>query len=213
MEVKEITFKNKKIGKHHFDLVSLEDILNKKPNDHSQFDYHKISFFAIVLISDGNGKHGVNYNDYDYEAGTVFTLRKSSIHKFYKTNARGKLLIFTENFVVRYSDKMETLKLFQLFNEMLSSPKLQLTLREFFEIEHLFIQIENEYLEIKDDHSIEIVRSLMQILIHKLFRIKSKKHEVLNDKKYHSKFISLQELVEKECFESKKVAYPTNLSL
>jgi len=210
MKVKEIIFDNKKAGNDYFDLVNLGNILKRKPKNHSQFEHHKISFFLIVIITHQKGQHSINYKDYTYKKGTVFTLRKNNIHKFYKTNAKGKFLIFTEDFVIRYSDKVETLKLFQLFNEMLGSPKLQLNDSDFVEIESLIHQIEKEYLAINDKHSIEIIRSLMQVLIHKLFRIKSKRNDNLGGKKYHLKFIALQELVEKECFESKKVSYYAN---
>ncbi len=207
MKVKEIAFDNQKTGKYHFDLVSLEDILDRKPDDHSQFEHHKLSFFVIVIMTNGKGKHSINYKDYEFKKGTVFTLRKSNIHKFYKTNAQGKILVFTEDFIIRYSDKIETVKLIHLFNEMLSSPKLQLNHSEFGETISLLHQIEREHLHVKDQHSIEIIRNLTQVLIHQLFRIKSNRGANLSGKKYHLPFIALQKLVEKECFESKKVAY------
>ena len=68
--------------------------------------------------------------------------------------------------------------------------------------DNLIHQIKKEFFEGKDGHSIEILRSLIQVLIHKLFRIKSKGSENFTNQKYHLKFRSLQELIEKECFES-----------
>lgn len=208
MRVKAIGFENTNTGNDYFDLVTLTEIFKKKPQNHSQYEHHKISFFVIVIITHGEGQHNINYKDYSFKKGTIFTLRKDSTHKFYKTNAKGKFLVFTEEFIIRHSDKMETLKLFQLFNEMLGSSKLQLNDRDFDGIENLLQQIAQEYLEINDQHSIEIIRNLTQVLIHKLFRIKSKRdHNLNSDEKYHLKFRTLQELVEKECFESKKVTY------
>ncbi len=207
MDVKKIVFENTKTGNSYFDLVNLEDILNKKPKDHSQFEYHKISFFVLVIITHHKGKHGINYKDYDYKKGTVFTLRKNNIHKFYKTNAKGKFLVFTEDFVIRYADKSKSFKLFQLFNEMLGSPKLQLNSSDYVEIKNLLDQIEKEYLEIGDGHSTEIIRTLIQVLILKLFRIKSKGKDSFSDEKYYLKFLTLQALIEAECFQSKKVSY------
>ncbi len=206
-KIKKIDFNNQIAGSYYFDLVNLEDILKRKPSDHNQFEHHKVSFYIIVLITQNEGKHSINYKDYTYKKGTIFTLRKNNIHKFYKTNAKGNILVFTEDFVVRSADQVETLKLVQLFNEMLSSPKLQLNNGDFIEIESLIQQIKKEHLEIKDKHSIEIIRGLIQILIHKLFRIKSKGHEYLGDNKYQLQFISLQELIEKNCFENKKVSF------
>lgn len=208
--IKEINFENKKTGKFHFDLVGLGDILKMKPTDHSQFNHHKLSFYVIIIITDNKGVHSINYKDYSYKKGTIFTLRKDNIHKFYKTKAKGKFLIFTENFIVRYLDKIEALKSFQLFNEMIGSPKLQLISSDFAEIENLIYQIEKEYLEVNDAYSLEIIRSMIQVLIIKLFRIKSKENGILDNKKYLVSFFSLQKLVEKECFASKKVSYYAN---
>ncbi|OJJ19156.1 hypothetical protein BKI52_20290 [marine bacterium AO1-C] len=205
--IKEIAFENKKADHDHFDLVYLEDIVNSTPKDHNQFEHHKIAFYLIMIITQEEGEHNINYRDYSFQKGTVFTLRKNNIHKFYKTKAKGKFLVFTEDFVIRNSNKTETLKLFQLFNEMLGSPKLQLNDDDFGEIESLIAQIEKEYVGVNDDYSIEIIRNLVQVLILKLFRAKSAANDSLKNKKYYLKFLSFQELVEKECFESKKVAY------
>jgi len=206
VKVKEIAFDKQKTGKYRFDIIDLKSILNKKPDDHSQFEHHKLSFFVIIIMTYGEGKHSINYQDYDFKEGTVFTLRKSIIHKFYKTNAQGKFLVFTNDFVIRHSDEIETKKIFRLFNEMLCSPNLQLNNSEFIEIENLLSLIEKEYFQEKDIHSIEIIRNLIQVIIHKLFRIKTKRGRNFDDK-YSTSFNSLQELVERDCFESKKVSY------
>lgn len=207
MNVKEIVFDNQKTGNDYFDLVELSEILQKKPKDHNQFDHHKVSFFIIVIISESTGKHTINYNTHTFNKGTVFTLRKNSIHKFHKSNAKGKFIVFTENFVMHNSDKTETVKLFRLFNEMLGSPKLQLNDNNYHEVNTLIQLIKKEYSEIYDNHSIEIIRNLIQVLIHKLFRLKSKGNNNLGEKKYHSQFIRLQELIENECFENRKVSH------
>jgi len=205
--VKKINYTNEKNTESHFDLVSLEEILTKNPKDHNQFENHKISFFAIMLITKNKGTHSLNYHEYEYREGTVFTIRRDSIHKFYRSKAKGKLFVFTENFVVHYLDEQHSLKLFQLFNELLGSPKVQLLKEDFSEIEQIARQIEKEYLEVKDTHSLEIIRSLVHVLITKLFRIKSRGNDRFENSKYISKFIKFQNLVEKECFENRTVSH------
>jgi len=205
--IKKINYKNKKDAKSHFDLVSLEDIFTSHPTDHSQFENHAISFYAIMLITEKKGIHSINYQEYPYNEGTVFTIRRDSIHKFHKSKAEGKLFIFTENFVVRYLDEQHSIKLFQLFNDLLGSPKVQLSKEDFIEIKQIVQQIEKEYLEVKDAHSLEIVRSLLHVLITKLFRIKAKGNDIFENSKYISQFIHFQNLVETTCFENRKVSY------
>lgn len=206
-QFKEIKFENKYSRKSHFDLVKLEDILKLIPRDHSQFDFHKLSFYAILLHTQKEGVYNINFKDYDFKKGTLFTLRKETIHKFYKSNAKGILLIFTENFIVNYTNELETSKTFLLFNELLASPKLQLNEAEFKEIMTLVNLVEEEYFAINDNYSLAIIRNFIQVVITKLFRIKSKNHIVFDNHKYLSKFLQLQELVEKMCFNHKKVSF------
>lgn len=206
-QIKEIDFNKTRSKKSYFDLVGLEEILKKRPKDHSQYEHHKISFYVIIIITEKKGKHTINYTDYSYKKGTVFTLRKKSIHKFHESDAEGKFLVFTDDFVVRFGDSKASLKLFQLFNEMLASPKLQLNQTDFALIEELLGQIENEHRKVKDEYSVDIIRSLMQVLIHRLFRIKSHSSESLVASKYQSQFMVLHELIEENCFESKKVSF------
>lgn len=205
-QFKEIKF-NKSTSSFQFDLANFEDILKLKPTDHNQFDFHKISFYAVLLITENSGEYNLNFKDYQYKKGTLFTIRKDNIHKFYQSTAKGILLVFTENFIINYSNQLEAAKTFLLFNEMLASPKLQLNKVEFEEIITLIALIKKEYSEVKDGYSANIIRKFIQVIITKLFRIKSKDNLVFDENKYLSKFLQFQELVEKECFKHKKVSY------
>lgn len=206
-QFKKINFENKNTDGSQFDLVNFEDVLKRKPSDHSQFDFHKISFYVILLFTQHDGTYNLNFKDYTFKKGTLFTLRKDNIHKFYKSKAKGILLVFTENFIVNYSNQLEVSKAFLLFNEMLSSPKIQLNEPDFNAIMLLINLIKEEYFTTNDEHSSTIVRNLVQIIITKLFRIKSKDNTIFHNSKYLSLFLNFQELVEKHCFKNKRVSF------
>lgn len=206
-EFKEIKFVNSKTKKFQFDCISYEDLLKKKPGDHSQFEFHKLSFYVILLFSKNTGEYNLNFKDYKIEKGTLFTLRKDNIHKFYNNKAKGHLLVFTENFILNHTNQIEASKTFLLFNEMLASPKLQLDEAEFGEIMTLIKLIKEEFFDARDDYSLSIVRSYIQVIITKLFRIKAKNQVVFDKQKHLTKFLQFQELVEKECFNHKKVNF------
>lgn len=206
-QFKKIKFKNKNTNGFQFDFVNFEDLLNKTPTDHNQFEFHKVSFYVILLISQNDGDYNLNFKDYRFKKGTLFTLRKDNIHKFYKSDAKGGLLIFTENFIVNHSNKLEASKIFLLFNEMLASPKVQLNEVQYDEITLLVNLIKEEYFGVNDDYSSNIIRNFVQIIITKLARIKSKDNIFLEENKYLSMFLEFQELVEKDCFNNKKVSF------
>ena len=207
-EFKKIKF-DKSTGKFQFDCVNYEDVLKKTPTDHNQFKFHKVSFFVLLLITENDCIHNLNFKDYQLKKGTLITIRKDDIHKFYKSNAKGILLIFTENFVVNHANKLEVSKTLLLFNEMLASPEIQLNGVEYNEIMSLISLIREEYAGVNDDdnYASSIVRKFVQILVIKLFRIKSKCNIVFANSKYLSMFLAFQALVEKHCFEDKRVSF------
>ena len=56
-----------------------------------------------------------------------------------------------------------------------------------------------------DEHSLAIIRSELQILITKLFRIKVKESHSIFDKRYLPEFIVFQELVEENVMKNNRV--------
>jgi len=126
-----IKFHNQQNPNAAFDLIKMEDMLNRVYPNHSPFQPHLVEFYMIVLIENGQGKHTIDFNDYTYKKGTLITVRKDQIHKFTKNNTvKGILLLFTDEFLVSFLEELETLKSLQLFNELLGIPKIQLSEKE-----------------------------------------------------------------------------------
>lgn len=203
-----IKFQNRQNPNAEFDVVQLEELFDRKDIDHSPYQLHLVEFYMILLIESGRGVHTIDFIDYEYEKGTLLTIRKDQIHKFHETSSvKGTLLLFTDDFLVSYLEKLEALKSLQLFNEVLDAPKVQLSEMEQKEVTGLMERIKNEYFMVNDDYSLGIIRSELHILIAKLFRIKSQKTSVVANRKYLNEFIELQNLVEKHAFQYTKVLY------
>lgn len=205
-KIEHIKFSNKLNPKSYFELVRLQELLIRDL-DHDIFNNHIVQFYIILFITEGEGYHTIDFTDYKYKKGTTLLIRKDQIHKFFRsTNVKGYLLLFTEEFIISHLNRLEASKSFQLFNELLSFPKIDLNddVEEFLNFETLVQQIEGES-KYKDEYSIGITRSALHMMITKLFRIKFRKGELSNKKKYLEEFISFQALVEKNCFNTKKV--------
>ncbi|MEM9846892.1 MAG: helix-turn-helix transcriptional regulator [Bacteroidota bacterium] len=205
--IKQIQFDNQSNPKSYFDIVRIEDLLHKQL-DHDIGKHHLVQFYIIFFVTAGAGYHTIDFTDYKYKKGTVLLIRKDQIQKFFRSSTvRGYLLIFTEEFIVSHMNKLEALKSLQLFNELLSFPKLELQPdnQEFSNFATLIDHLELEY-SIKDEYSTGITRSVLHIMITKLFRIKSANEQLFAKKKYLEEFLAFQEMVEQNCFNSKKVA-------
>lgn len=204
--IKHIKFDNQNNPKSYFEVLQIEELLNRRL-DHDIYKNHIVKFYIIFFVTDGEGYHTIDFTDYKYQKGTVLLIRKDQIHRFFRSpNVKGYLLIFTEEFILSHLNNLEASKSLQLFNELLSFPKIELNTSngEFSDFATLVRHIESEY-KFKDEYSTGITRSALHIVITKLFRIKSKKGQLSGKKKYLAEFISFQEMVEKNCFDSKKV--------
>ena len=109
-----IKFNNQQNPNATFDLIELETLFQRKDLDHSPFELHLVEFYMIMLIEDGQGKHTIDFTDYTYQKGTLLTIRKDQIQKFhYHPSVKGTLLLFTDNFLASYLEKLEALKSLQ----------------------------------------------------------------------------------------------------
>lgn len=205
--IQEIAFQNKHLVKSSFDLVNYQDLLAKKPTDHSQFEYHRLSFFAIIFFTKGEGMYNTGFTDYSFSPGTIFTLRRNSVHKFFRNDANGYVFVFTEQFLSQEIDSYVASKIYLLFNELLSSPKIQLNKESFEELVTLTKLLKTERNNRNDTHSKYIERNLIMAFLTKLIRIKQADNSYIENNKQLPKFLEFQELVEKHCFTNRKVKF------
>lgn len=192
-----VKFDNKNRPQSTFDLLSLQELFQKKITDHNPENLHRVEFFILILITSGEGVHTIDFTKYAYKKGSVLTIRKDQIQKFHKSpKTQGYLLLFKDDFLISYLEKFEAQKTLLLFNEQIGEPKIQLTLSHFDTVLQSVRRIQNEYLNHRDSHSLSIIRSELHILIAKLYRLKSKNKQILSQKKYLNEFITFQQLVE-----------------
>ncbi len=191
-----IKFNNQQNPNAEFDLVRIEELFDIAGENHSPDELHVVEFYNIFFIESGKGYHTIDFTDYACEAGTILTVRKDQLQKFFRGNLTGSILLFTEEFLVSYLEQLEALKSLQIFNELLGTPKIQLSTAEMNEIADLIKRMQEEYFGVNDKYSQEIIRSELHILITKLYRIKSRGKQIIFDKKYLNEFTEFQKLVE-----------------
>lgn len=201
----EVSFINQTKPRSYFEILQIEELLERKL-DHDILNNHIVNFYILFFVLEGKGIHTIDFKEFPYNKGTVLLIRKDQIHKFHKSKTvKGYLLIFTDEFIVSHLNEQEALRSLQIFNELIGSPIIDLS-RDKQSFRHFaghIAQLKQEY-QIEDDVSTGITRSLLHILIAQLFRVKSQNGNH-NSNKYLSQFLILQEMVEKDCFESKKV--------
>lgn len=207
-DTKQIKFKNTQNPNTTFDIAKLQDLFALTGLDHNIEAPHRVEFFILLFIEKGKGQHTIDFTDYSCSKGTLLTIRKDQIHKFFKSKSlEGTLFLFTNEFLVSYLENVEAQKTLLLFNEQLGDPKLQLNTQEFKNLIDSAKRIEDEYFKINDVQSMSIIRSELHIMIAQLFRIKAKKEKIQFEKKYLKEFVDFQDLVEKNVSQTTRVQY------
>ncbi|WP_158839858.1 helix-turn-helix domain-containing protein [Polaribacter sp. L3A8] len=200
-----ITHNYQKLEKFNFDIVKLEKLVELESTEVLAKN-HKVNFYALIFITDNSGKHSIDFTDYDYSKGTILSIRKDQMHKFYLSkDTKGFLLCFKEEFLNSYLNELEIASALQMFNELLVSPKTQLINSDFGGIFQLIKVIEKEALVVNDMYSYKLIRSLLHILITLIYRLKSKEYNNVQQSKYLKEFIKFQNALEEDYFKTKKV--------
>lgn len=181
-----------KVGFEFLDLSKLFGRFHSI-NGHNPSLPHKIAFFALLIVTDGTGKHQIDFKDYDVEKGTVLKIAKGQLHAFQDNPTyEGYLLIFTEEFILNYFPPSSISLISQLYNYHITSPL-------FFDKdinEEIVRQISTE-LYAKDSYAHNnIIAAILNLYLLKLERSTRTFGREINNSKNYDAFIQFKNLVE-----------------
>lgn len=92
-------------------------------SDHNPTQPHRISFFALLMVTKGKGYHEIDLKRYNLKKGVVLKIAKGQVHAFQK-NAKyeGFLIVFTETFILNYLSKSSIKLISHFYNYHIISP-------------------------------------------------------------------------------------------
>lgn len=185
---------------------SIENILSvnssKTDFDFFEFDYfaqdiehlkqtHRHSFYAIIFTAKGNGRHTIDFTNYEIIPQRVFFISSGQLHHWdYLTRVKGFVVLFTEAFY----------NLIYTGNEKIKSDKalannqayIDLDDTEFTDWNNLLLLIEQEYFQQSANYK-EVICLMLKALVLKYNRKSamvqsnesrsSRKHNIVDDYK------------------------------
>ena len=103
-KIPDLSFR-KRTDKHlEFEIFTLQSLFRKQPRLSHRIDRpHRVHFFIIFFVTEGKGRHFIDFQSYPYEQGTTFFISKGQVHGFeIKPDSEGFLLLFTEAFLQKH---------------------------------------------------------------------------------------------------------------
>ena len=194
--IPEITFwKDKVLQIKGFDFFKLEELITDelKPTDHSPYLPHRLSFYAILIIADGEVNHIVDFKVHTLRKHDVMVISKGQIHAFDECSEyKGYLVVFTEAFMQKFMAQSTIAEINHLYNYFLNQEKINNPDRN----QTLLHVLKNE---LKNNSSSlpNIVGSLLSIYLLKLNEENIRLSHVSVDNKYLDYFNDFRLAVER----------------
>lgn len=179
-----------------FELLELVELFARMPNlhDHSPTRPHRISFYALLLVTKGIGKHFIDLKEYDLLEGTVLKIAKGQVHAFQDNpQYEGCLIIFTEDFVLNHFSKSSLTVISQLYNYHISTPnEFNKNLNDDF-LEQLKTELKSKNTFAQSN----IVAAILDLYLLRLERFSQGKNlQPYADTKHYRTFMQFKDLVE-----------------
>jgi hypothetical protein len=166
-EIIEVPFKKPPDNAQEIVIIDLNTFFTEA--GHIARSPHRIKFYQILFITRGEGTHWVDLEPFPYCQGTLFPIEKGQVQVYdLNPETEGYLILFTEQYLYRYSTDLEWLFNLVLFNRCFSPPVLHLPLRDYDEFLSLIKYMKAELTSNPDFARDDILRNLLRVFILKL---------------------------------------------
>ncbi|MEQ9378232.1 MAG: helix-turn-helix transcriptional regulator [Imperialibacter sp.] len=179
--------------------------------DHNPRLPHRLSFFALLIVTRGTGSHQVDLKKYPLTQGAVIKIAKGQVHAFQENlSYDGVLLAFTEEFVLKYFSRSSVDFITHLYNYHISEPLVDnCTFNDFF-----LEQIDQEIASNNTYAQKEIIAKIVELYLLRLERLSYGSLPSRHSKSHYALFIQFKNLVESRELNSRNVKdYAESMSL
>ena len=209
--IPEIGFQNIHRKDFEFEIISNHEILGEdrlKKISHNPFQPHRIRFYAILFILEGEGFHYIDFKKYKYKKGSIIFISKEQVHAFEKNeNREAYFLLFTETFLERSSMASNLMQRLSLYNYHLYPPVIYLKEDQLEVFSNLVTRVKNEFDATNDKLTEEIIQSCLKIFLCLAERIRKENQKKAPQSKYQEEFNQFRKLVKKEILNSRQVKF------
>ena len=103
---------------------------------------HRTNFYHVLWFQQ-DAIHRVDFEPIQVRGNSLLFMNKGVVQQFSAEKAKGKALLFTDSFMAKHPDALTFLKSTVLFNDLLETAQIQLSLGD-SSIPHLYDAITNE---------------------------------------------------------------------
>ncbi|OLQ77774.1 AraC family transcriptional regulator [Photobacterium proteolyticum] len=101
MNIPEVGFNHAKTANREIEAIDLEEIYQRTHRlNHTPTLPHRVNFYLLIHIEEGEGSHFIDFVNYPYQSGAFISVQKNQVHAFdFSHRPKGKVLLFTQTFI------------------------------------------------------------------------------------------------------------------
>ena len=203
-KIKRIHYRKSIKELENFEIVDLQFFFSTRPRRLLEKDY-RLDFWSVLYISEGSGKHYIDFRPYEYKSGSVIFIRKNQVHRFeINSNVKGYIIHINEPMMLslNYFNDFK----WDIIDSSYGSPVVNTVDGNNTTTRQLLELVYNEYKHFQEKDSSDFIKSLFESFILSVERDLTMSKSKVNIGDY-SIFRQFRELVEDHYTERKSLAF------
>lgn len=211
-EIPNIAFKSGHIQDYGIEIITIESLRDRKIElDHDPEKAHQVAFNLVVLYTDGESKHLVDFVWHPVHKYTVMHISQGQVNAFkFKPDSKGYIILFTKEYLKKQLNKLPSNEIMRFYNSHLFSPRT--VIPDTSTIKNYFSLFFNEFTSEKEGfNKKKIYNALYTIIFSKLEQLKQYQTVHIKNSKNLEVFIEFKNLVEKHYTKNRNATYYADL--
>lgn len=172
----------------------------------------RIHFYVAFIITEGKGKHFVDFKEYTLEKGTILFVAPGQIQQYEKNpQFSGYLLLFTENFFRKQANELAFLNQTLIFDTTLPSALIRPEPEMFSQMLQLLLLLQAELSSMDTFVKEESLQKLTSLFLIYAERQKQRNNEHIPNHHYLSQYYHFKQLLEKHFSRERSVDFYASL--
>jgi AraC family transcriptional regulator, transcriptional activator of pobA len=197
VDIPKIGFKRNSKQPFDIELLTVQDLFSQRSHLSFRIDRpHQVSFFHLIYVTKGAGKHLVDFRPYEFKRGSLIFVSVGQVHAFdLDSGMDGQVVLFTERFVCRNAARADKLAFARLYNPFFEVPIIQSNVEEGQAFDSLFREMSLEYSNHDDSAKEPILSLLLKVILLKAQRIQGPSLPLVANAESFSIFESFRKLL------------------
>lgn len=175
-----------------FEFITIKELYTRcKQSDYDLSNPHRIKFNALIIITEGESVHTIDFKEEILSPGVILPLTKDQVHSFNKDlTVKGYVISFEENFITENISKKNLFHFLHIYH----TPSILIG-KENIAILIPFLQLlETLHLESNNIMKAEIINSVFIALIFQIKRLSIYQHKTFESQRFKD-FIQFKQLI------------------